>query len=128
MRQDANLRGTQFAIVSTMASAGVGGGSKTISIYGIRSVSPDAVTGSFISSTLASAPFPISIDFTGTFTWIKLADFSYADVEFQRAQQEKALGAEVEETENVELAPDIPADLGSDEDQGEGVELGKDIE
>jgi len=117
MRQDDNLRDSQFAIVSTMAGASPKGGGKSISIYAVRKVSDDEISGSYVSSTLATAPFPISIDFNGTFTLYKLADFSYADVEFQRAQQEKALGAgDTEDTADVKLAPDVPTNVDENED------------
>ncbi len=107
LRQDESLRGTRFAIVSNLKSNPAMGGGVTISIYGAREVTSDKIAGSFIESTMANAPFPISIDFNGSFVMHRLDAYSNKDLEFRQAQQAKAKGAD-QPDEQVELAPDVP--------------------
>ena len=114
LREDDNLAGTVFAVVSTLqGNPLVGSGGKTISIYGAKEVEPKKITGSYIETTLAQAPFPISIEFSGSFTMTKLGDYSNKDLEYRAAQmkaEQKAL-----ESDDVKVAPDIPANVPKEE-------------
>jgi len=112
LREDTNLKDTMFAIVSKLQGNPLtGGGGTTIGIHGIRHTGAKEITGTYVESTLASAPFPISIEFNGRFTMTRLADFSNEDVDYRLAQSKKDASAPAEDEENVELAPDVPADL-----------------
>ena len=105
-RKDETLEGTLFSIVSKMRSNPLGGGGTNISIYGVRTAAPDSITGNFVESTLANAPFPISVDFGGTFSMTRIDGFSDRDLKYR-----KSLTAEKVEKEygSIEVAPDIPA-------------------
>jgi len=96
LRKDDSLRGSLFAIISTMKGNPTTGGGTTISIYGVRSVASDSISGSYIQSSLASAPFPISIDFLGGFRLIKLADFSTKDAEHRNTIVDRGAGLDRE--------------------------------
>jgi hypothetical protein len=113
LRQDENLKGTLFAIISTLQGNPIaGGGGRSIAIYGFDKVDADRAGGTYVESTLATAPFPISIEFNGRFEMIKIGPFSNQDVEF-RMVQTKAEGKKKQEEESrkFELAPDVPADV-----------------
>jgi len=110
LRRDDNLRNTTFAIISQLKGNPLAGqAGQNIGVYGIRDVGPDKISGTYVESTLASAPFPISIDFNGAFTMTRLGDYSDKDVEVML--QRKSNGAPAEPDENVETAPDVPADI-----------------
>ena len=113
LRGDPNTRGALFAITSTLDGNPILGGGKTVAVYGVRKVTPDRIEGSYVESTLANAPFPISIEFSGTFRMVKLEPYSDKDVEYRAEQERKK---EQAEQQAVELAPDItPEMLGDDE-------------
>ena len=115
LREDDNLKGTSVAVISTVQGNPFAGSSgKTISIYGFKEIAPKKISGSYIETTLAQAPFPISIEFAGSFAMTKLGDYSDKDFEFlaeQLKSEQKAL-----ETDDVEVAPDVPADLPKEDD------------
>ena len=114
LREDENLAGTVFAVVSTLQGNPLSGsGGKTIAIYGVRDIEAKKLTGSYIETTLAEAPFPISIEFSGSFTMTKLADFSNKDFEY-RASQMKAEQKTLE-SDDVKVAPDVPANIPKEE-------------
>jgi hypothetical protein len=114
LREDDNLDGTEFSIISTVQGNPLStSGGKTISIYGVSNITSKELSGSYIETTLAQAPFPISIEFGGSFTMIKLADFSNKDIEYQAKQieaEKKTL-----ESDDVKVAPDIPANIPKEE-------------
>jgi len=110
LREDDNLDDTSFAIISQFqGNPMAGGGGKTIAVYGAREVGAKKIVGTYIETTLASAPFPISIEFTGSFTMTRFADFSNKDLEY-RAQQMASEQKELERMD-VPVAPDVPAVL-----------------
>jgi len=110
LREDDNLDGTSFAIVSQFQGNPLGGGGgKNIAVYGAREVGPKEIAGTYVETTLAQAPFPISIEFTGSFTLTRLADFSNKDTE-HRAKQASTEQKELER-KDVPVAPDVPAVL-----------------
>ena len=105
LREDDNIKGSSFAIVSDLQANPLRGGGQQIGVYGVRDVSPDKIRGVYVQATLASAPFPISLEFKGLFTMYKIADYSDKDAVY-RASKEK--GEEKGSGEDVKLAPDIP--------------------
>jgi len=110
LREDDNLKDTSFAIISQFQGNPLsGGGGKNIAVYGAREVGPKKITGTYVETTLAQAPFPISIEFTGSFTMTRLADYSNKDTEY-RAQQAASEQKELER-KDVPVAPDLPAVL-----------------
>ena len=111
LRQDENLKGTQFAIISTLQGNPLaGGGGRSIAIYGFEKVEGGRAGGTYVESTLATAPFPISIEFNGRFEMIKIAPYSNKDVEFRMAQaQAEGKKKQEEESRKFDLAPDVPA-------------------
>jgi hypothetical protein len=113
LRQDDNLTDSSFAIVSTLKGNPLGGGGgQNIAIYGFEKVGSETASGTYVESTLATAPFPISIEFNGRFELTKLAPYSDKDVEFLTARaQADAKKSQAEESRKIELAPDVPADL-----------------
>ncbi len=113
LREDDNLRGTSFAAISTTQGNPMVGGGKTISIYGFREIGAKKMSGTYIETTLAQAPFPISIEFSGSFTMTKLADYSDKDLQYKSEQlkaEQKTL-----ESDDVKVAPDIPQNLPKEE-------------
>lgn len=105
LRRDDALRDTRFAIISQLKGNPLAGQvGQNIGIYGILEVSEKKITGTYVESTLASAPFPISIDFNGTFTLTRIADYSDADVEALN----KKKSSEPEQNDEVQTAPDVP--------------------
>lgn len=109
LRKDPNLESTEFAVISKMKGNPTLGGGTTIAIYGFREVSSDSMSGSYVQSSMASAPFPISIDFVGAFKLIKLEEFSMKDAEYAKSQADKQAGVEDKENwDSIELEPDVP--------------------
>jgi hypothetical protein len=105
LRRDDALRDTRFAIISQLKGNPLAGQvGQAIGIYGVLSVSEDKITGTYVESTLASAPFPISIDFNGTFTMTRIDDYNDKDVEALKKRQPE----EEQESDDVETAPDVP--------------------
>ena len=108
LRQDDNLHNTLFAVMSTVQGNPMsGGGGKTIWIYGVRTIDQGRLAGTYVETTFASAPFPISIEFSGAFTMTRLGDYSDKDIKYRTERMKKA--QKTFETENVKLAPDMPA-------------------
>ncbi len=110
LRKDDNMNGTSFAIVSTLDGNPMVGGGKTIGIHGVRKIGDGVIEGSYVESSMGNAPFPISIEFDGSFVLKKIAPYSDKDFEHTAAQ---AQGKDQAQDENLELAPDVPE---SDED------------
>lgn len=110
LREDTNLDGTLFAIISQLQSNPLlGGGGKTIAVYGAREVGPKKISGTYIETTMAQAPFPIAIEFVGSFTMFRIDDFSNKDTALRSEQltrEQKDL-----EKKDVPVAPDVPAVL-----------------
>jgi hypothetical protein len=107
LRKDDSLRGSLFAIVSTLKGNPATGGGSTIAIYGVRSVGSDSLSGSYVQSSLASAPFPISIDFVGGFQMIKLEEFSMKDAEHRNTMADRDAGLDKEaDLSAIELGSD----------------------
>ena len=69
---DETVKGSPLAIVVTENFTGRERVARTISIYGVRERSPMALSGSFVTTTLAIAPFPIPITLKGDFRAYRL--------------------------------------------------------
>lgn len=109
LRRDDNLRDTRFAIISQLKGNPLAGqAGRNIGVYGIRQFGEGAIRGTYVESTLATAPFPISIDFNGAFAMQRLGDYSDKDVEV--LLERKASTQEEPQDDNVETAPDIPSE------------------
>lgn len=110
MRQDPGLEDTLFSVLGTLEGNPItGGGGKQVFVYGVREASDTRLSGTYVVATLASAPFPISIEYKGVFTMIRFADYSDKDVDFLMSERKKK--ASDKPDENVELAPDVPEHL-----------------
>ena len=106
---DANLVNTGFAVVSDMRPNPVLGGSgKSIWVHGFQSVGSDAMDGTLVEAAMASAPFPISVEFKGRFRAVRIDDYSDKDVKHRLDGAKKE---EAEDLDSFELEPDIPAGL-----------------
>ncbi len=105
LKRDEALRGTSFAIISQLKGNPLAGQvGQNIGIYGVHKVSTNKIVGTYVESTLASAPFPISIDFNGMFTLTRIDDYSDKDVE----ALERRKPAIEEQDDDVDTAPDLP--------------------
>ena len=104
-RKDEHLEDTLFAIIAKLKGHPLAGGGTNIGVYGVREVSTGRIAGSYVESTLASAPFPISIDFNGTFELLRLDDYSDKDLEYRKSRTVAEVKAKQSE---VKLAPDVP--------------------
>jgi hypothetical protein len=119
LRQDPLMEGSQLAVISTLKGNPLSGsGGQVISIYGIREIGDDTMSGSIVESTIASAPFPISIEFDGAFTMYRLGDYSNKDLEHLAETAKQASSGEDEEGRAVELAPDIPDVIPPENSEG----------
>ena len=113
------MEGSQLAVISTLKGNPLSGsGGQVISIYGIREIGDDTMSGSIVESTIASAPFPISIEFDGAFTMYRLGDYSNKDLEHLAETAKQASSGEDEEGKAVELAPDIPDVIPPENSEG----------
>jgi hypothetical protein len=109
---DRNLLGSSFAMIFKFAGLSAGGqpGGQLIDLYGIKRILPDRMEGNVVSALVASAPFPISVEFKGAARFYRVADYSDADIR-KRQKAASGDGANGGDFEGVELEPDIPADL-----------------
>ena len=105
--RDGTLADADLALVANLEGNPLyGGGGRTVAVYGFEDVGEGELRGAYTEATLASAPFPISIQFHGRFRMIRLAEYSDKDIEHRRALAEAAESQESHD--DVELAPDIP--------------------
>jgi hypothetical protein len=108
LRQDPHMEGSSWAVVSKLKGNPFSGGGQVIVIHGFKGISAERMTGAIVESTIAQAPFPISIEFDGAFTMYKLADFSNKDAEYRAEQRAKESSGEDDDGKPIEVAPDIP--------------------
>lgn len=102
--QDANLFDTQFAVISKLQSNPLAGGSgQAVGIYGFQELTPERLAGTYVEATIASAPFPITIEFKGRFDMTRIDDYSNKDVEHRRKLHEVKVPKE--DYDDIELAP-----------------------
>ncbi len=106
---DRNLGDTVFAIVSDLKGNPVAGtGGQVVAVYGAQEISPEGISGSYVEALIAAAPFPISIEFKGRFTMIRLADFSDKDIDHRLADFRAARKKAAEDDKKVKVATDLP--------------------
>lgn len=110
LAEDGNLRKASHALVMDMDGNPLAGGGKVIDIYGIESVGKGMIEGTYVTVTIASAPFPINIEFKGRFRMTRVADWSSAD---DKKLAEKARPkAPAEDLGKYKTLPDVPAPAG----------------
>lgn len=103
---DKSLAASKFAWVMDMAGNPTRGGGQVIDVYGLESISDSAISGNYVTVTMAAAPFPINIEFKGRFEMIKLAPWSDADD--KRRAAENAAKAPKEDLSKFKTLPDVP--------------------
>lgn len=109
LASDKNLTDSKFALIMDLTGSPMrGGGGQVIDVYGIESVSAKAMDGSYVSVTIANAPFPINIEFKGRFAMTKLADWSDQDDKVQAARA--AARKPPEDLNKFKTLPDVPAE------------------
>lgn len=106
LSEDAALRKASHAIVMDMDGNPGAGGGKVIDIYGIESIGKDVIEGNYVTVTIASAPFPINVEFKGRFRMTRIADWSNADEKKQAAADAKK---PAEDLSKFKTLPDVPA-------------------
>lgn len=105
---DESLRDSKLAMVVDLQGNPVRGssGGKTVDVYGFESLAPQRIEGTYVTVSMASAPFPINVEFKGRFVMTKVAEWSDKD-----EQARKAAAAEKKPKEDLnayKLAPDVP--------------------
>lgn len=104
---DVSLQKSKVAVVMNLEGNPIrGSGGKLIDIYGIEEIDGKRLEGNYVSALIASAPFPITVEFKGRFRMDRIADWSDADDVFRAKQQ--AEKAPAEDLDKYELAPDVP--------------------
>ncbi len=82
-------------------------GGKIIDVYGFESVTPQRIEGSYVTVAMASAPFPINVEFKGRFVMTRVTDWSNKDDQLRKAAA--AQKKPKEDLDSYKLAPDVPA-------------------
>lgn len=104
---DKNLKDAKYAIVMDLEANPIGGsGGKVVDIYGLEKMDAKTIEGSYVTATIASAPFPINVEFKGRFRMTRVADWSDADDKARAAKA--AANKPAEDLKKYELAPDVP--------------------
>lgn len=105
---DQSLKGTKSALVMDLEGAPQKGsaGGKNIDVYGFESVTSKRMEGAYVTVAMASAPFPINVEFKGRFVMTRIADWSDQDVKALEAAE--AAKKPKEDLGAYKLAPDVP--------------------
>lgn len=104
---DKSLAKSRFALIMDLQGNPIrGAGGKVIDVYGLEDVDAKTLAGTFVTVTMASAPFPINIEFKGRFQMTKLAEWSLEDDKV-RAKREAAKGP-AEDLSKFKTLPDVP--------------------
>jgi hypothetical protein len=104
---DKSLQNASFAVVMDLkGNPGRGGGGQVIDVYGIESLDSKKISGSYVSVTMANAPFPINIEFKGRFEMTKVAEWSDQDDKLRAAEEAKR---PKEDLDKIKTLPDVPA-------------------
>lgn len=75
MQADPNVQGAKFVISGTQSMAPrPGQPNQNIVVYGVRDVAEERMTGGHVRAMMATAPFPVPIEFKGTFVMFRVAD------------------------------------------------------
>ncbi|HYB98531.1 MAG TPA: PDZ domain-containing protein [Candidatus Limnocylindrales bacterium] len=102
LSSDRGLAKAKFAIVMDFEGNPMRGGGKSIDIYGFEAVGKDAMDGTYVTATIASAPFPINIEFKGRFQMVKVDDWSDKDTEARKSKKAQPK----EDLNKYEVLPD----------------------
>lgn len=104
---DQNLARSKFALILDLQGNPIrGGGGKVIDVYGLEDIDAKTLAGSFVTVTIASAPFPINIEFKGRFEMTKVAEWSLEDDKV-RAKRDAAREP-AEDLSKFKTLPDVP--------------------
>ncbi|HXC52071.1 MAG TPA: hypothetical protein VN634_14385 [Candidatus Limnocylindrales bacterium] len=106
LEADKLLANAKYALIMSMEGNPVQGGGKVIDVYGIESLSEKSMEGAYVSVTMASAPFPINIEFKGRFKMQRLADWSDEDDKLR--MKNAANRKPAEDLSKFKLDPDVP--------------------
>lgn len=107
LANDKALTNARYAMIMDMdGNAARGSGGKTIDVYGIESLDSKTMEGSYVSVTIASAPFPINIEFKGRFRMTRIADYSDQDDKYQAEHSPHRKPAE--DLSKYKTLPDVP--------------------
>jgi hypothetical protein len=109
LAKDVSLRKASHAIVMDMDGNPIHGGGKVIDIYGFETIGKDAIDGTYVTVTIASAPFPINVEFKGRFHMTRLGPWSDEDDQ-KRAAAEKRPPSE--DLNKFKTLPDVPPPAG----------------
>ena len=107
LESDKFLTKAKFALILNMQGNPMQGGGKAIDVYGIESLTDSRMEGTFVTVTMASAPFPINIEFKGRFVATKVAPWSDEDDKI-RAEKSKNKTPK-EDLSKFKTLPDVPA-------------------
>lgn len=111
---DPALARSKFAIVLNMDGNPIQGrGGKVIDIYGIESMDAKTMEGTYVTATIASAPFPINVEFKGRFRMTRVADWSDEDDKLREAEAKKR---PKEDLDKFKTLPDVPPKPGAKKD------------
>lgn len=110
LAEDAALKKATHAIVMNMDGNPLTGGGKVVDIYAIESIGKDTMEGSYVSATIASAPFPINIEFKGRFKMTRIGPWSDEDDKKREAADAKK--APSQDLSKYKTMPDVPPPAG----------------
>ncbi|HYC54276.1 MAG TPA: hypothetical protein VEL28_04985 [Candidatus Binatia bacterium] len=101
---DKGLHQSKFAIVMDLEGNPMRGGGKSIDVYGFEILEKDRLAGSYVTATIATAPFPINIEFKGRFEMKRIDDWSAKDVEARAKRNTQPK----EDLSKYKVLPDVP--------------------
>lgn len=106
LSSDETLKSSKLALIADLEGAPVrgAGSSKSIDMYGWESVTPQRIEGTYVTVTMAAAPFPINIEFKGRFVMTRVADWSDKDDQRRKESDKKPK----ENLDSYKLAPEVP--------------------
>jgi len=107
LSSDESLKDSKFAFMADLEGNPIRGSasSKIVDVYGWESVTPQRIEGSYVTVTMAAAPFPINIEFKGRFVMTRVADWSDKDDQLRKAAADKK---PKENLDAYKLAPEVP--------------------
>ena len=76
---DDSLGRSSHALLMNLDGNPAKGGGKLVDVYGLESLGDKELSGNYVSVAMASAPFPINVEFKGRFVMTRIADWSDAD-------------------------------------------------
>jgi hypothetical protein len=110
LADDVALKNSTHGLVMDMDGNPLSGGGKVIDLYGIESMGKGVLEGNYVTVTIASAPFPINIEFKGRFKMTRIGDWSDEDEKKREAADAKK--APPEDLSKYKTLPDVPPPAG----------------